>query len=112
LNDLTHLILSLNRLVDAELHQGITIPEVQRRTRNGDVFDWLRARFGSDFAYEGSNDPNSAEDIVRGLQALCSDFAGSEKRKWGVSNNGICLLIAWVNELVQRREWVEGIAFA
>ena len=30
---------------------------------------------------------------------------GNERRKFGVSNNGICLLIAWLAELVQRRAW-------
>ena len=39
----------------------------------------------------------------RGLQDILGTYNGREHRKLGVENNGICLLIAWVNELVQQR---------
>ncbi|QDE27997.1 hypothetical protein FIV45_12300 [Paremcibacter congregatus] len=29
-------------------------------------------------------------------------YAGQHRRKWGVENNGLCLLLVWTNEIIQR----------
>ena len=29
-------------------------------------------------------------------------YAGEERRKWGVQNQGLCLALAWTNEIIQQ----------
>ena len=43
--NLTFLILSLNFLVDHGLHAGVSLDEVKRHIRRGDVLDWLGQLF-------------------------------------------------------------------
>jgi len=39
------------------------------------------------------------------LNEILGGYQGKEPRKWGIENNGLCLLLAWTNELIQRRLW-------
>jgi hypothetical protein len=101
---LAFLIFGLNHLVDYGFHEGVTLDEVEQHIRKGDVLDWLGQRF------EGHIDVSvylhnreAYREITTGLQEILGAYAGQERRKWGVKNNGICLLIAWTAELVQQR---------
>jgi len=29
-------------------------------------------------------------------------YAGNERRKWGIENLGLCLLLAWTNKIIQQ----------
>jgi hypothetical protein len=51
-------------------------------------------------------DPASAEKINSELKSILGGYAGDERRKWGVENSGLCLLLAWTNELIQQRKFV------
>jgi len=102
--NLTFLILNLNYLVDHGLHAGVSLDEVKQHIRRGDVLDWLGQWFkGSVDVSPYTHDRAVHDEITRGLQELLDGYAGDERRKWGVENNGICLLIAWTAALVQQR---------
>ena len=106
--DLTFLIIGLNHLVDYGHHEGVTIDEVEDHIERGDLFPWLRKKFDGHIdlsIYEGR--PVEME-ITKGLQDILGGYRGRERRKWGVQHNGVCLLIAWVNELVQQRAWKDA----
>jgi hypothetical protein len=107
--DLTFLILNLNSIVDSGEHEGVTIDEVERHISEGDLFPWLRKRFPSgDFSiYQDIPTRRNAAEITEGLNAILGAYGGREGRKWGVRNNGICLLIAWTNELIQQRAFTD-----
>ena len=45
---------------------------------------------------------NFEGNYVRHLQSIYGGYAGQERRKWGVENKGLCLLIAWTTEIIQR----------
>lgn len=108
LTHLTFLIIGLNSLIDGGLHEGISIAEAEDAIRSGTVFTWLREKFQKNIdlsLYEANADAREA--ISEEWQALLGGYEGSEGRKWGVRNNGICLLLAWTNELVQQREWTD-----
>lgn len=110
---LTYLILRLNGLIDAELHRDVTVEEAREHIRRGDVFAWLKDKYGRDFdASPLVYDTAVADDIVEGLQNLLGGYEGDEGRKWGVRNNGICLVLAWVNELLQLDEHQEKERYA
>jgi len=71
------------------------------------VLDWLEKRFGTDMDLSLYRGRPSAHEITKGLRQILGGYGGRERRKWGIENNGVCLLIAWVNELVQQRAWDE-----
>jgi hypothetical protein len=109
LPELTYLIIGLNRLVDHGYHDGVTISEVENHIERGDVLAWLGRKFAGeiDLSIYG---PASEHEITQGLQDILGGYRGLERRKWGIEHNGLCLLIAWVTELVQRRDWQDGHA--
>jgi hypothetical protein len=105
LHDLTYVICVLNQLVDCGAHIGVTLDEVEDRIEYGDLFPWMRKRFADhhiDFhlsIYKGST---TLDEIENGLFDICAANRGRERRKWGIEHNGVCLLISWLCELVQR----------
>lgn len=106
---LTFLIIGLNHLVDYNLHTDVSMDEVKEHIRKGDVLAWLGERFSGQIDVSlYRNNPAAAAAIAEGLLAILEGYDGSERRKWGVNHNGICLLIAWVNELVQQKKWTES----
>lgn len=97
---LTTLILNLNALLDARKEASIT--EVRRQIEARAIFEWLEERFGREIDLS-LYDAQARWQISADLLALHRGYDGSERRKWGVENNGLCLLIAWVNEIVQQK---------
>jgi hypothetical protein len=84
----------------------VSLDEVKQHIKKGDVLDWLGEKFKGHIDLSPYTPNREAHrDITRGLQDILGGYDGRERRKWGVQNNGICLLIAWVNELVQQNEW-------
>jgi hypothetical protein len=99
---LIYLISSLNHLVDHGF--DATIVEVHDHVEGGNLFAWLRRKFTGhiDLSPIGSA---SEQEIMEGLQDIFGGYGGYERRKFGVQNSGLCLLIAWLAELAQRRAW-------
>jgi len=108
--DLTFFILGLNHLVDQG--NSLTFDEVHDHIERGDVIEWLDKRFAGNIDLSIYRGRPEAQEIAKGLQAIHGAYAGAENRKWGVQRNGLCLLIAWVNELVQQRAWKDERASA
>lgn len=100
---LTFLILQLNHLVDYGYHDGVSLDEVKGHISKGDVLDWLGEKFDGriDLSLYRAN-AEAREGITKGLQQILGGYDGAERRKWGVQHNGICLLIAWTNEIIQQ----------
>lgn len=103
--ELTILVLGINAAID-EHPSGATIEEAREHIRAGDILDWLKNDFGVDVSLIASR-PTSAKEYVQGLQSLLGGYEGSERRKWGVSKNGLCLVLAWTNEMIQQRDWTD-----
>lgn len=101
---LTLMILELNGLLDSGNYDGITPAEVAAHLDDGSIFDYLRERVGADADFslllEGGPYPGFAAFYVAALRDL--NGAYSSGRKWGVSHRGICLLLAWTNEIIQQ----------
>jgi hypothetical protein len=105
--DLTLLMLGLNHLVDYNFHKDVSIEEAESHIESGDLFEWLDEKFSGHIDLSLHRGRPAAQEITKGLQDLLGGYKGSERRKWGVAHNGICLLIAWVNELIQQRAWTD-----
>ena len=104
--DLTLLILQLNHLLDTGKYDDITIEHVHRHINEGTILQFLRERAGSDIDLSVHLNPNADDDFERfylkHLQSIYDAYAGDENRRWGVENKGLCLLIAWTNEILQQ----------
>lgn len=102
---LTLLILSLNALLDTGRYDSITIDEVEDRIRDGSILRFLRGRAGKDIdlSFQLTSPHGSFERFyISYLQNILDGYGGDESRKWGVQNRGLCLLIAWTNEILQQ----------
>jgi len=99
---LIYMISSLNHLVDHGF--DATIVEVHDHVEGCNLFAWLRRRFAGHIDLS-IYDRATEQEITAGLQDILGGYGGQERRKFGVERNGLCLLIAWVAELAQRRVW-------
>jgi hypothetical protein len=111
LPELAYLVSVLNQLVDGGHHTGVTIDEVEDRIERVALFPWLRHRFADHHIDSNLSiyDRATLEEIEIGLFDILGGYRGQECRKFGIEHNGICLLIAWVAELAQRRTWNDVI---
>lgn len=97
---LTLLVLELNAELDTGKYDSIGLDDVKKAIQSETVVPWLRANVpGVDVSLL------SPEDIAvyhNRLARIYGGYAGNERRKWGVQNRGLCLLLAWTNEIVQQ----------
>jgi hypothetical protein len=88
------------------LDKGITftVEETNQHIENKDVIDWLEKKFpfGSEIGLDFSmfKDPHR-HFIHEKLESYWGGYAGDERRKWGIENNGLCILICWSVEIVR-----------
>ena len=104
---LTLLILQYNSLIDSGKYGDITIDEVHKHIESGTVLSFIKDRAGADvdlsLQLSAKADDQSFEQYYgRYLRATYYACAGDESRKWGVENSGLCLLVAWTNEMIQQ----------
>lgn len=106
LTALTLLVLELNHLIDSRKYDDISIDDVYRWIEKEAILPSLEARtigdahlrlFGEDGPY--SNFSSFYHDRMK---CLARDYKGDHRKKWRVENLGLCLLLAWTNELIQQ----------
>lgn len=107
---LTLLILQYNKLLDSGKCNDITIEDVHNHIKGGTILTFAAAiaqqadiSFHLETFLTAKADEQTFEEYyAKCLQATYGAYAGSERRKWGVENNGLCLLIAWTTEIIQQ----------
>ncbi len=106
LTALTLIILELNHLIDSGKYNQITIEEVHRVIEQKRIIPFLKeaTKGDSDFSVYGTDGPyvNFVEYYHEQMYQIYGCYAGNERRKWGVENQGLCLLLAWTNEIIQQ----------
>lgn len=105
LHSLTYIILETNAAIDTGKYDDVPVREVTKHIESGDVVAWLKTRV-PEMDLSLLRDQDEREYAV-GLSDIYGGYAGQERRKWGIENRGLCLLIAWTNELIQQRFWRE-----
>lgn len=82
------------------LDKGITysVEEVDNHIENKNVIDWLEEEF--QFGTENGLDFSPFREAERKflhseLESWYIGYAGQEGCKWGIENNGLCILIGW-----------------
>jgi len=95
----TSLALELNHLLDNGLSTDLS--ETKRRIEDHTVLDWLSQKYWPDHGFDISL--HSPEDRRELLDFFNSQlFAYNERRKMGVENNGLCLLLGYCIEGAQQ----------
>ena len=101
INRLTYLTFELNGLID----QGYSLPLKETKTfcEEKKIFEELRRRFPFEKTHLDLSmlgEPAVIEELLNIFQDMA--YAINERRKFGVDSNGICLLIAYAQEQIQR----------
>lgn len=135
LDDLLHFVLCINAAVDTGKYQNISVEDVEGHIEKGDLLSYLKNQLGDNarldlfvpiqdlgvpedidekgemknwiktqIALSKLNEKAGAE-LIEGLQNTLDCYGGGERRKWGVQNSGLCLLVAWTTGLIFLKEW-------
>jgi len=103
---LTLLILEYNQLIDSGKYNDITIAQVSEQIEKKNVIEYLKKKTGNDSDFSLFRSDGSYAEYIKHyneqLYQLHGGYAGNERRKWGIENSGLCLLVAWTNELIQQ----------
>ena len=106
LTAITLLILDINCLIDSKQFFDVTIDDVYEWIRNENVIQSLaeRAKGHIDLSSYGVDGPyrNFAGFYHEQMKRIYDAYGGDHGRKWGVENLGLCLLLAWTNQLIQQ----------
>ncbi|WP_114192507.1 hypothetical protein [Edaphovirga cremea] len=99
----TLLILQVNSLIDTGKYNHITIDEVHDAIDKERLLRFLKERCGSDLdlSIHFHESMKFEREYEKRINMIYGGYAGQERRKWGVSNSGLCLVLAWTNELIQ-----------
>lgn len=103
----TLMVLTLTHLLDTGRYDSVTLDEVKARIEDGTILRWLQTRSGEDdigllsVLLDGKTYGDFERRYVTSLQEILGGYSGQERRRWGVKNRGICLLLAWTNEILQ-----------
>nr|WP_320116498.1 hypothetical protein [uncultured Desulfuromonas sp.] len=107
LTHLSHLLLEINAVIDTGKYDHISIEDVHREIENGTILRFIAKEAYKDIDLSllldrGDDELNFERHYVRHLQSIYGGYAGQERRKWGVENKGLCLLVAWTMEIIQQ----------
>jgi hypothetical protein len=101
ITNLTFLAFYLNGALDTGKYGNINYTEVASHIEDGTIFDFLKKRLAGDIDLSIFNDEMKKE-LVEEWQGILN--AVSARRKFGVEKNGLCLLVAYLLEGIQRRQ--------
>ena len=107
LRKLTLLSLALNSLIDAGQHEGITSDEVYKEVENKTIFQYL-SRFENVTRLSLNSLTEEDKWHLTGEWQSMANAIDSENQLL-VSNNGICLLLAYVIEGIQMRTFGKDV---
>ena len=94
------MILQLNAALDTGRYDSLPVDEALAHVGARDVVPWLKQRVPDVDMSVMELQPNKVDQYHEALGRIHEAYAGDEARKWLVSNRGLCLLIAWTNELL------------
>ena len=101
---LTFLCFYLNSAMDSSNYDDISKSEVQDQIVAGTIFQFLRQRLGADIDLSILDADREAE-LLEEWQDMVA--AINERKKMGIENRGLTLLIAYLLEGIQRRRYDE-----
>ena len=95
---LTSLAFSLTWCIDRRRYDDISVPEVKEHIEDGSIFAFLTDRLGKDLAVK-LFDQSTLGKVADAW--LTIEDTVDERRKFGIENKGLCLLVAYLVEMMQ-----------
>ncbi len=104
LTAMTLMVMELNSLIDSRQFDDLTIDEVSEWIRNENIVQSLAERAEgyvdlSHYTVDGPY-PSFVEFYHEHMKQIYCAYGGGSR--WGVEKRGLCLLLAWTNELIQQ----------
>jgi hypothetical protein len=97
---LTMVLFGLSAMLDTGKHDDITIADVKRHSRAGDLLKFLHDHNGVPFDMGiTDHDPGFAQWYTAKIEDLCGV---RERRTYAIENRGLCLLISLTAEIIQQ----------
>lgn len=108
---LTLLVLSINSAIDSGKYKNISIDQAYDAIERKEVINFLKENTEHDFSMfstkRGDLYFKDIEIYQQHMQDIYYGYAGQHRRKWGVENNGLALILAWTNEVIQQgKHWI------
>ncbi len=97
----TYFILNINGAIETGKYQDVSVEEVEEHIDGGGLIPYLRERLGGDLDLSFLKEQD-AQELNAKLNDILAAQRGNERRKWGIEKSGLCLLVAWANEIMQR----------
>ena len=98
---LTFLAFFLNGAIDTGKYNDIGLQEVADHVEAGTIFDFLQTRLIDDIDLSTFEKEKQQELTIEWQDML---QAMNPRRKFLIENNGLCLLVAYLLEGIQRRQ--------
>jgi len=105
LNLLTYFISEVNSAVDSGKYQDITIAEIEKHIEKGDLLPWLSNRLADIVDLSLFDTEQKISELTLALNDIVGGYSGHYRKKFGIEKSVFCLLIALVNEIIQRVAW-------
>ena len=102
---LTYLAFYLNYLLDRGYY-NFSIEEIKDQIKNRSLFDYLQKASKDDYFDISLLDDNDRDWLLDEFNNMVINI--DEDRKLAVQHNGICLLLAYTIELIQRQRFQKG----
>jgi hypothetical protein len=104
---LTEALRLLNSALDSGSAQGVTFQEVYLYLERGDLIEHLQERLGVTFSMTRPGVEQN-KYFIEALRSMRAQIGGREIQVFGIKNNGVCMLIAYITELIQSASWDIG----
>jgi hypothetical protein len=101
----TMILFGLSVLMDSGKCDDVTLDDVKQHAEKGDLIAFLTEKGGGIFASGFLKLPDWADFVrwyVNEIADLCHSMHDRERRKYGIKNRGICLLISYTAEIIQQ----------
>lgn len=88
----------LSSLADSGSADDVTLDNVKNHARTGDLIEFLTEKAGGTFAggwLEAQDWAQFRRWYIEQIQNNCRAMDGRERRKYGIQDRGICLLISY-----------------
>jgi len=101
----TYLLFAVNVALEKDDWKKITFDDVYGHLDSGDLIPFLDAHLKSiDLSLFGPDEPQGRL-LLAALRHVAPWFQERESRKTGVEKSGVCLVIAWIGEVIQKGQW-------
>ncbi len=100
ITNLTFLAFYINGAIDSGKYSDVSISLIADQIEAGTIFAFLQARLADDIDLS-ILDEAKRKELLSEWQDLLA--AVNARRKFGVEKNGLCLLVAYLLEGIQRR---------